>query len=182
MGNAAALPPGRLSGRVAPRNPDTALRPLTAADEAFARKLFQEERGAQFAPLGLNGAMLTALLDQQYRAQQAGYRAAFPQAERFVIEHRGKAAGQLMTALVESAGELTLHLIDITVSTDARGRGIGIDVVAALEQAACASGAIRFQLAVLDGNEAARRLYQRLGFIAVDAGAGSHIGMVKALR
>jgi hypothetical protein len=35
---------------------------------------------------------------------------------------------------------------------------------------------------VLATNEAARRPYQRVGFIAVDAGARSYIGMVKALR
>ena len=54
------------------------LRPMSPADEPFARDLFKADRGLLFADIP--EPMRTALLDQQFRAQQIGYRQTFPDA------------------------------------------------------------------------------------------------------
>jgi GNAT superfamily N-acetyltransferase len=172
------------------------VRPLAPADEALCRALSRETLGAQFAGLGLAEPMLTTLLDQQYHAQQVGYRATYPDAEWLVIEHCGAGVGRLIVS-VEPAraadaaapklidamvppGGRTLHLVDIAILASARGHGLGSAVIGALEAAARDLGATRLALAVARTNSDAQRLYQRLGFIAGD-GEG-HVAMVKQLQ
>lgn len=197
---AAATPPrprGAIVAALRVADLDVRVRATAAADAAFCRGLFHEERAPQFAALGLSDAMLTALLDQQYRAQQLGYQQNWPDADDAVIEHRGRSVGRLMLALLPEPpgagmpisearggashlGAGTLHLIDIGISAAARGDGIGTAVIGSLAGAAAMLGASRLSLCVLRGNVRARRLYQRLGFVA---GAGdSHIAMIKELR
>lgn len=156
------------------------VRAMTAADAAFDRQLFDEDRGAPFAPLRLDGPMLTLLLDQQFRAQQSGYRNAFPDAGHFVIEHAGTAIGRLTTALRGDGDSRALHVISIVLSASAQKRGVGTDVMHRLGGAALAQGATRLTLSVLRGNDGARRFYERLGFSAV-GDDGAHIAMVKPL-
>jgi ribosomal protein S18 acetylase RimI-like enzyme len=182
MADAIAKPPRPLSiaGALASSDNDVVVRAMTAADAAFDRQLFDEDRGAQFAPLGLAGPMLTMLLDQQFRAQQLGYGNEFPDAEHFIIVHAGKDIGRLTTALREQDHSRTLHVIYIVLSASARGRGIGTDVIDSLGHAARARCATQLSLSVLHGNAGARRLYERLGFRAV-ADDGVRIAMVKQL-
>lgn len=202
MDAAAPRPPDTIVaivGRLAPNNPATIVRPLAAADEPFCRALFDEDRRAQFAPLDV-GDLVQALLDQQFRARQVGYARAFPGAEHGVIEHAGVAVGRLIvdfargappsaasdetasSPLASSAPAVrAVHLIDIVIAAAARGHGIGTDVISSLAHAALALGATRLTLSVLQTNDRARRLYERLGFVAAAAVAGSHIVMVKPL-
>jgi ribosomal protein S18 acetylase RimI-like enzyme len=176
-------------------DPATAIRPHDPADDAFHRLLFHDVRGPDFASLGLSDQMLATLLDQQFRAQQFGYAQTFPDAEHLVIEHAGAAVGRLTVAVVASppAGEQTspaivehvrkadrtLHLVDIAILSAARGRGIGTDALECLERAAQAIGARRIALSVLQSNDRARSLYERLGFVATAGGA--HLHMTKRL-
>ncbi len=198
---AAAVPPqpGTVVARLRFADPEVAVRPMTAADAPFCRGLFDEERAAQFALLGLGESVLTTLLDQQYRAQQLGYQRTFPDADYAVIEHRGVTVGRLILALTpawpssaavmngqqaaESASPSApraLHLVDIILMAAARGHGLGTAVIGGLECAAATLGAGRLTLSVLRTNVGARRLYQRLGFVA--ARGDGHIPMVKELR
>lgn len=162
-----------------PARPDIAVRPFTASDQAFCRALFHDNRGTEFARLNLDSATLTVLLDQQFHAQQLAYRQAFPDADHVIIEYGGRAVGRLMTACRDTQ---TLHVIDIVLSSAMRGRGIGTDVIQALEHAAHAKGMTRLTLSVLRSNDGARRLYQRLGFSDVeDSDADARVAMVKQL-
>lgn len=173
--------------------PDTILRPLLPADEPFCRALVAEARAAQFAPLGLPSDMLAALLDQQYRAQLLGYAQHFPDAEHFIIQHAGAAAGRLIATLVMTTASATvsldaapttgpaLHLVDIIVAPSARGRGIGSSVIGALARVAEATGAARITLSVLPSNHGAIRLYRRLGFVAASGGDDVQLRMSKSL-
>jgi len=189
MPNAAARPAGSIASRITLRDPDTRIRRLTAADDAFCRALFHEHRAVQFAPLGLSGTLLQTMLDQQYQAQRIAYAQRFPDAEHGIIEQAGAAVGRLIVALGQPPDDshdgaaspqgCTLHLVDITIAWAARRRGIGRDVIEGLARAGPALGATRFTLFVLQTNEAAQRLYERLGFIA--SGDGGHILMVRKL-
>ena len=170
---------GRFAGRIAPANPATMVRPVTPADEPFLRALFADERAAEFLGMGLSGAMLAMLIDLQFRAQRSGYRQTCPEAEYLVIQRAGAAVGRLtVAALADQAGS-TLHILDLALLRSARGHGIGTDLITSLERAARAAGARQLALSVLDANQGAIRLYERLGFVAIERGL--HIAMVKRL-
>ena len=157
-----------------------ALRDMTKADAAFDRQLFDEDRGAQFAPLGLNGPLLAMLLDQQFRAQQRGYKTAFPDAENSVIMHAGQSVGRLTTAFRTRHDSPSLHVVEVLLSAAARGRGIGSAVMRHLDDVALARGAARLSLSVLVSNAGARQLYERVGYRAIDDD-GVRIAMTKDL-
>lgn len=167
------------------------IRHPTAADESFCRSLFSENRAAQFAPLGLDENVLHAMLDQQFDAQRTSYARQFPNAETFIVAHAGVAVGRIILTLqqsppvsneaIEKASPdgLTLHMIDITIAAAARGRGIGSGVIDRLARVGHALGATRFTLSVLRTNDAARQLYERLGFVR--ASGDVHVLMVRHL-
>lgn len=56
-----------------------------------------------------------------------------------------------------------LYLEDLVVAEDVRGRGVGQALLAALAREALSRKALRLEWAVLDWNEGAIRLYERLG-------------------
>jgi ribosomal protein S18 acetylase RimI-like enzyme len=65
-------------------------------------------------------------------------------------------------------GRKTAHVTDLYVRPEARGRGIGKALLGALVEPARKSGLEHVSLEVLLRNADARRLYERLGFAAVD--------------
>lgn len=183
---------GRLEGHLRLDHPDSRIRPLAAGDDEFCRALFREQRAAQFAPLGLGDGALAAMLDQQFEAQRMAVSRRFPDALAFIIAHAGRDVGRLIVTLgARSPGAsdgtaprpsdgLTLHLIDLAMVPGARNRGIGSDVINSLARAGRALGATHFTLSVLQTNEAARRLYERLGFST--AAEGVHTAMIRHLE
>ncbi|MGD0635689.1 MAG: GNAT family N-acetyltransferase [Beijerinckiaceae bacterium] len=156
-----------------------ALRQAAPEDELFLRGLFAAVRGPEFAAAGLPGAMVAQLLGQQYRAQQAGYAAAFPQASSLVILREGVSVGRVLLAGRPSGEGWALHIVDIAILPTRQGQGIGSDVIEALARAARSDGAAGLSLSVLSTNTKARRLYERLGF--TEAGAGVYTAMIKRL-
>lgn len=63
-----------------------------------------------------------------------------------------------------------VNVHDVVVLESHRGRGIATQMFETVEAIACERGACKLTLEVLDGNAAARTLYQRLGFIAYQLG------------
>ncbi|MDR3463870.1 MAG: GNAT family N-acetyltransferase [Beijerinckiaceae bacterium] len=175
------MPPGlcEIVGRIAPQNPSVALRAATADDEPFLRDLFTAIRAPEFAAAGLPEAMVAQLLGQQYRAQQAGHAAAFPQAASLVILCEGVSVGRVLLAARLTDEGWALHLVDFAVAPARQGQGLGSDLIEALARAARVTGAAALTLSVLATNTKARRLYERLGF--AEAEAGVHTAMIKRL-
>jgi len=62
------------------------------------------------------------------------------------------------------AGRPLVNVHDLVVDAAHRGRGIGTALLAEVERRARARGACRITLEVNAANEAAQRLYRRLGF------------------
>jgi ribosomal protein S18 acetylase RimI-like enzyme len=60
------------------------------------------------------------------------------------------------------------HLYDLYVRADARGRGVGRELIAAVGERLKARGATHLSLDVALANDSARRLYERLSFRAYD--------------
>ena len=163
------------TARIVPRNPATLLRPASAGDEPLIRRLFKSAQAGDFAAAGLPEAALDVVLEQQFRAQAAGYAAQFPNAVSLIVLHRDQPVGRLILL----AGDRGWHVIDILLLPYARGQGLGTDIIEAVVRAATAEGAREVTLSVLFCNAAARRLYGRLGF--AETGGGVHVPMAKRL-
>jgi len=179
MPDTAPRPSDVIADRLVLTDPHSRIRRHTAADDAFCRTLFHEQRAPLFAALGLGDEALRMWLDQQYQAQRTSFAQRFPVAETCIVECAGAAVGRLVVTLGQPPEGTTLHLVDITLAAAARNRGIGSDVIESLARTGHALCATRFTLLVLRSNEAALRLYQRLGFVAtVD---GTHVLMIRQL-
>ena len=141
------------------------LRAAAVDDQGFLKRVFFEVAGERFLPLGLGAQALEMLLGQQYRARQIGYGDAFPQAATSVILHDGDPAGEIIVCN-EQLGEATaVRIVSITVLEGKRNRGIGAAVLSRVIADAHERGAGCVRLSVQVDNAAARRLYDRLGFI-----------------
>ena len=99
---------------------------------------------------------------------------AFPD-DRWRERARGSEVSQLFLASLDGAAvgmaglyeeEGVTQLISVWVVPDQRGKGVARALVTAVMSFAAASGRGRMTLWVTEGNSAARRLYERLGFRA----------------
>lgn len=141
-----------------------ALRPEVEADAAFRFALFCASRGPGWDQLPLPADLLAKVLQQQFQAQTQGYRAAHPDARFEIILVEGAPVGRLAT----DRGPNALRLIDIALTPERRGQGLGGAVLRALMDEAAAAGR-PVTLQVARDNLSAQRLYHRLGFVATAA-------------
>lgn len=152
---------GRLPGpQLTPH--DIRLRPETAGDEAFLRRLNIAVRWNEFAALPLPVEQKVALLQQQYEARHNGYRADFPDADFQIVEHDGTAVGRFYV----QRGKREHYLVDIAILPDEAGRGVGgalLDLMLAEAARAGVPATLR-----VDHLNPAKRLYLRKGFVEVE--------------
>lgn len=140
------------------------LRPAAVSDQGFFDALFLSTRADLQALAGDPAltSMIAPLIAMQQKAQALSYQASHPGAEYLVIEHAGTPVGR---AVVHGAAGC-LRLVDISVLPQARGQGCAAGALAQLQQRAAADGCALHLTVRLD-NAGARRLYDRLGFVAV---------------
>lgn len=139
----------------------------TEADVPFVERLYRTTREDELAMTGWPEEFMQTFIAQQQFAQNRHVELAHPRAEQLLIEQAGAPIGRLY--IEERDAEL--WLIDIALLPERRGRGIG----AALLQDLLAHGRALGKpvgLTVVK-NSPARRLYERLGFVAV-ADGGSY--------
>lgn len=135
------------------------LRAARDDDMAWLRRHYHQRRAAEFAPLGWPAAALDAFLDQQFALQHQHYTRYYADAQFLIVERDAAPIGRLY--LLRRAPEHLL--VDIGLDANQRGQGLGAALIAAAQDDAAASGR-GLRLHVEHGNDAARRLYQRLGF------------------
>lgn len=135
------------------------LRPETPNDRDLLITLYVDSRWQELAALPWDDNQKTAFLSQQYRAQEAHYRQAYPAAVREIIEVEGEAAGRLSWHLTADEN----RLIDLRLLATYRGQGIGSALLRAL-QSRSQQQALPLRLSVACDNPA-RQLYERLGFV-----------------
>jgi ribosomal protein S18 acetylase RimI-like enzyme len=140
------------------------LRPEQEQDQAFRFKLFCESRAAQFALLPLDAAGYEQLMRFQFQAQTATYRANFPNARCDIIELDGTPIGRIV---IDRPGD-RVYIVDQAIVAALRSRGFGTAIMKALLEQARETG-LPVRLKVASTNDAAKRLYLRLGFVAIDS-------------
>ena len=134
------------------------LRPAAAEDDIFLFDLYRTESATRFAALHLPPGQLDGLLRMQFNAREAQYRAQYPNADFDVVLHNAEPAGNFYAV----RGPESFVLVDITLSPDRRGAGIGTRLVEGLSDAARAAGKPLLAHVLLDNR--AWTLWQRLGF------------------
>lgn len=158
------------------------LRDASGHDEPWLKQLFVLSQPAMEALAALPGDIGETLVAMQYSARQAHFQAHWPRAVQRVIEWRdggepGRApGGQTVGALWADEGSQGIHVLDIAVLPAWRGRGIGTRCL----QDLIASAARRHLPVTLQvaSDSPARRLYERLGFVAAGADDGTSLPMI----
>jgi GNAT superfamily N-acetyltransferase len=115
------------------------------------------------------------------------WRGRLTSCDHHLAELGGRAVGAA-GLYVEKGLAAQADLIGMWVRPQARGRSVGALLVQAVLDRAAALGCDRVRLEVVDGNEPARRLYERMGFVATgvvtayeNAPGGTESEMVRLL-
>jgi ribosomal protein S18 acetylase RimI-like enzyme len=139
-------------------------RPAEPDDAVMLGELFAESRpDFDMLPPDLRAS----ILDLQVRAQRSHYAASYPDATEDILVADGVGVGRLIL----SRDRDCVRVVDIAVRSSHRGRGIASHVVREVIDDAERLG-LPVRLSVWSLNTEARRLYERLGFVALDGGDG----------
>jgi ribosomal protein S18 acetylase RimI-like enzyme len=141
-----------------------AFRPITPADEPFLLALYASTREEELAITGWSDREKDAFVRMQFAAQHRHYTTHYPSARFDVVLADGEPAGRLYVDRTPH----DLHVIEISIAPAWRNRGIGARLLAELFAEADATG--RVTSVYVEIHNPARRLYDRLGFEAVETG------------
>ena len=131
-------------------------------DREFLERLYASTRAQEMSVVDWSQDARTAFLRQQYEAQHTHYRQHYSDAEFWIVELEGSAAGRLYLQLRDDE----IRLMDIALMPDHKGRGIGTAVVRRVLDIASEKG-IAVRLHVEPDNRAVN-LYRRLGFVKLE--------------
>jgi ribosomal protein S18 acetylase RimI-like enzyme len=152
------------------------LRPLP--EERFAA--FLERSVAEYATARV--AAVGTTMDAALRNARAQTSALLPQGfatpgHRLYEVMEGEiAVGHLWIGTTEGDGFRNAFVYDVWLREDARGRGVGRQVMMLAEDVAQSLGARDLELYVFAHNARARRLYESLGFRTVNMGMRKTLG------
>ncbi|MFT7775638.1 GNAT family N-acetyltransferase [Roseateles sp.] len=151
---------------------DYRLRPATPADEAWQLAIYASTRAEELALTGWPPEQCAAFVRHQHAAQQQHYHRHFPGSVcHLVLVDGDTVAGRLW--LDECPDRV--HILDITLLPAWRARGLGTRCLRAL----AAKAAARTLSIHVEVHNPARRLYERLGFVADGAPQGLYQAMVR---
>jgi GNAT superfamily N-acetyltransferase len=139
-----------------------ALRPETDADIPFLAALFASTRDEELAQVDWTPEQKRQFLAMQFDAQRRHYRSTIDNCAFDVLEQNGAPMGRLY---LESR-RTRLHVVDISLMPDWRGKGIGTAILAALIAEARAGG--RGVGIFVEKFNPALQLYRRLSFTEVE--------------
>lgn len=169
--------PSRLDVRHALFVRELSLRGAVDADLPGLRALFAATRDEELAGVPWPPETKAAFIGQQFSLQHHHFLSHYPDADFLVITAGAELAGRFYRwrAPDGSAGDEADLVIDVSLLTHWRGRGLGAALLrAAMDDAA--SRARDVALHVHRHNTRALRLYDRLGF-AITGDAGAHAEM-----
>jgi ribosomal protein S18 acetylase RimI-like enzyme len=134
------------------------LRPAQAADEAFLRQVYASTRAFELQQVPWTLEQKAAFCDMQFTAQDSYYRATFVTAQFLVIEQNAVPAGRLYVERQDDE----IHIIDIALMPEHRGRGIGTYLLQKVMQEGQSIG--KKVTIYVERYNPALSLYQRLGY------------------
>jgi ribosomal protein S18 acetylase RimI-like enzyme len=146
------------------------LRPERDEDEAFLYALYASTREEELALTGWDERTRAQFVQMQFRAQRAGYRSMFPNAQFSIVLGNGSPIGRMVIDRITDE----VRLVDLVIVPEARGHGLGTMLLQNLMNES-AVARVPLALQVVRGNRALR-LYQRLGFVQTGESA-SHLQM-----
>jgi ribosomal protein S18 acetylase RimI-like enzyme len=135
------------------------LRPAADLDPELLRGIHAAVCAETFTPLGLPSAALEPLVRSQFDAQQAGYRARFPDSTDFVVWAGEQAVGRCW---LDDDGR-RIRIIDLAIVPERRREGFARLALESVIQTARPRG-LPLVLSVHAGNASAQALYRSLGF------------------
>ncbi len=145
------------------------LRAAHNGDLPWLRDLYATTRAEEMAPVPWPDVAKRSFLDQQFGLQHQHYLLHFGDSDFLAIEHIEH--GPIGRYYLQRTGPEHL-LVDISLFPALRGQGIGRTLIEASQRETHTLGR-GMRLHVAQHNHAARRLYERLGFVA-DGTKGSH--------
>jgi ribosomal protein S18 acetylase RimI-like enzyme len=147
-------------------------RSADVADLPFLRRLYAASRAAEFSSIPWPEETKRAFFDSQFAMQHYHYLTHYASADFLIVLYRHEPIGRLY--LHETAQALSV--VDIVLEQTMRGRGVGSALLQWLQASVRARKLATLDLHVELRNEAARRLYERHGFIAGEVN-GVHLPM-----
>jgi ribosomal protein S18 acetylase RimI-like enzyme len=156
------------------------LRPAVQADEPFLHALYRDRRMPELAPLPWGPDERQAFVDMQFRAQQSGYAARFPQADHWIVtvaDHDGGEPTAIGRLLVDRRPD-EHRIVDLVILTGWRCRGIGTALMRSAMADADAD-AVPVRLAAAAHDERLVYWYMNLGFVAIGS-AGVNVAMERS--
>jgi ribosomal protein S18 acetylase RimI-like enzyme len=138
------------------------LRPITPQDVPFLAGVYASTRAEELAVTGWSDEEKAVFCRRQFDAQSAHYRENYPGASLQVIERDGVSIGRLYVA----HWEREIRIMDIALSPEHRGTGIGTKLLRDLQEEARSAG--KSLTIHVERFNPALRLYQRLGFQQVE--------------
>lgn len=145
-----------------------ALRPVTEGDQPFLLELYAATRLQELAGVPWPPEQKEAFVQTQFIAQSRHYESQHPHSTHHVLLWAGEAVGRLWVDCDSDA----IHILDLTISPAACGRGIGATVLRGLLAEGARAG--RPVTIYLEGPSPAVRLFERLGFTKVAEQQGYH--------
>lgn len=146
-------------------------RPVTPSDEPLLRAIYAATREEELAALSWSVHQREAFLELQFQAQTRDYTRRFPTSRHEIVLVDDEPVGRVWT----NADQAELRLLDISLLTPWRGRGVGTVLLQSL-QAEARAHELALRQTVLVDNLAAQRLYRRLRFVETDR-TGTHLLM-----
>ncbi len=143
-------------------SPGVSLRPVVEADRDFLLALYGSTRADELSVVSWTLEERSGFVTMQFEAQDAAYRQTFPAGRFMVVLADGVAVGRLSVARLD--GEV--RIVDIALTAESRGRGIGTGLLAWV-----VADADRDDLPVtlhVEPSSRAVGLYGRLGFEVVE--------------
>ncbi len=138
------------------------LRPATDSDAPFLLSLYAETRAAEMAMVPWNEELKRAFVESQFNAQHAHYKEQFPDATFDIILSNGEPVGRLY--VLRAADQI--RILDLHVTKQRRGQGIGSHFITSLQkEAAAANKPLRIYLEVNNPYLAA---FESRGFSGID--------------
>jgi RimJ/RimL family protein N-acetyltransferase len=135
------------------------MRPEEHADTEFLFQLFRSYKRAELAALPIDDAQKDTLVRIQFTAQMSGYRAQFPDAFFYLLEHAQAPIGRLVIDQIPTEANIVDFVLMPQWRNQGAGRAVLSEVVTALGRH---SSIVRCK--VLATNEASLRMCRSIGF------------------